>query len=176
MRWKEGEVCVECNTADRPPFGRGLCRRCYMRHYREQNRDKVRGYAREWAKVNGARMRDEFHFDGNREVVLERDGHKCVRCGSEEDLTVHHKDRSGRGGEEHNNDPENLETVCRRCHIEEHREELLAAREVKLICKRGHSLRPPNGVWTGRQWQCRVCKTINVRISRERKKMPQGDS
>lgn len=43
----------------------------------------------------------------------------CNRCPATTKLEVHHKDRNWR-----NNAPENLEKLCRDCHIEEHLEEL----------------------------------------------------
>ena len=48
--------------------------------------------------------------------------HYCERCGSAENIDVHHKD-----GNYNNNIPENLVVLCRSCHIKEHRE--------KGICK-----------------------------------------
>lgn len=40
----------------------------------------------------------------------------CERCGANENLLVHHRDENRR-----NNDPMNLETLCKRCHQIEHR-------------------------------------------------------
>lgn len=39
----------------------------------------------------------------------------CERCSSQRNLVVHHIDR-----ERTNNDPDNLETICRSCHHAEH--------------------------------------------------------
>ena len=39
----------------------------------------------------------------------------CERCNSKRKLVVHHKDR-----DRENNEPTNLETICRRCHHFEH--------------------------------------------------------
>jgi len=44
--------------------------------------------------------------------VYERDGHACVTCGSQRDLTVDHIVPISRGGD---NDIENLRTLCRSC-------------------------------------------------------------
>jgi len=59
-----------------------------------------------------------------RERVLRRDGWRCQRCGSSEDLQVHHmQPRSLLGGDVE----ENLITVCSGCHREIHlRVEVLA--------------------------------------------------
>lgn len=40
----------------------------------------------------------------------------CERCGSTDNLLVHHRDHN-----HYNNDPMNLETLCKRCHQIEHK-------------------------------------------------------
>jgi hypothetical protein len=50
----------------------------------------------------------------NRDTVLERDGHQCRICGtSDRQLEVHHATPQSEGGSD---DPENLLTLCDRCH------------------------------------------------------------
>ncbi|MBE2264623.1 MAG: group II intron reverse transcriptase/maturase [Flavobacteriales bacterium] len=49
-----------------------------------------------------------------RDEVLERDGHRCTICGSQENLDVHHIKPKRKGGQDV---PENLETVCEKCHV-----------------------------------------------------------
>lgn len=39
----------------------------------------------------------------------------CQRCGGQKNLLIHHKDR-----DRHNNTPDNLEKMCRKCHSIEH--------------------------------------------------------
>ena len=46
-----------------------------------------------------------------REKVLKRDEHKCVGCGSDKDLEIHHKNYNG-----NYNRLNNLQTLCRECH------------------------------------------------------------
>ena len=52
--------------------------------------------------------------------VYEKAGWKCKICSTREDLTVNHIDGNGRHNEERglpvNNDPNNLEILCRKCH------------------------------------------------------------
>ena len=52
--------------------------------------------------------------------VYERAGRKCELCDEVNDLTLHHKDGLGRGFQEKggtpNNNPENLQVLCRKCH------------------------------------------------------------
>lgn len=39
----------------------------------------------------------------------------CERCGSQQNLLIHHRDRN-----RYNNEPVNLETLCKKCHQIEH--------------------------------------------------------
>lgn len=52
--------------------------------------------------------------------VLERDNYKCIDCGRDEDLHVHHIIHKSDGG---TNDPNNLVTLCKWCHAERHKGE-----------------------------------------------------
>jgi 5-methylcytosine-specific restriction endonuclease McrA len=54
-----------------------------------------------------------------RRRVRERDGNRCVRCGSTRNFRVHHLLPVSRGGSNHE---ENLVTVCDDCHLAIHRE------------------------------------------------------
>ena len=53
---------------------------------------------------------------GIRKIIIERDK-CCMQCGSTNDLEVHHIIRQCDKGPEH---PENLETLCRKCHDAKH--------------------------------------------------------
>jgi 5-methylcytosine-specific restriction endonuclease McrA len=64
-------------------------------------------------------------FGGLREKVLKRDGYKCVMCGMtreqhysawDRDLTIDHIDHCGRYNDIQNNEMDNLQTLCLRCH------------------------------------------------------------
>lgn len=47
-----------------------------------------------------------------REQVFERDGYKCLRCGSTKNLTIDHAVPLSRGGSKK---IENLQTLCQEC-------------------------------------------------------------
>ena len=49
--------------------------------------------------------------------VLERDGWRCQKCGSLENLQVHHQIQRSQQG---NDALENLVTLCAYCHLQEH--------------------------------------------------------
>lgn len=71
--------------------------------------------AEERRKLNIAR--NKRRFSGNRDKVLERDGHKCVVC-KKVSNSIHHLDGRGyQNSDTPNNDMNNLVTVCRHCHI-----------------------------------------------------------
>ena len=52
-----------------------------------------------------------------RRSVLDRDGWRCTKCGTAGRLEIHHVNRWIDGG---GDDPGNLETLCRLCHIKVH--------------------------------------------------------
>jgi len=67
------------------------------------------------------KWREDRWYNGNRELAIQRDGSKCVKCGKTSSLDVHHKDFMGRGYTgKINNDLTNLETLCDGCHRKAH--------------------------------------------------------
>jgi len=111
--------------------------------------------------------RDKYLFGGNRELVIQRDGEKCVKCGMtrEEhqtkyglDITVDHIDNNGRNKPRplKNNDPDNLQTLCLPCHT---RKDNRNGNVNKTQCNHGHEFTPENTYIDkdgGRN--CRTCK------------------
>ncbi len=78
-----------------------------------ENRERVRHYKR--------KHKDKVRFSGNRELVLARDNNRCRVCESEHQLVVHHIDgTNNRDKMNANNHPDNLLTLCRKCHKELH--------------------------------------------------------
>ena len=51
-------------------------------------------------------------------------GEKCNRCDSDVLLEVHHKNRNRK-----DNDITNLEVLCKKCHVEEHKDEFVNERD-----------------------------------------------
>lgn len=62
--------------------------------------------------VSGLRKVDSKRRRSLRRRVFERDGHKCVYCGSDENLTLGHIKPASKGGK---NNVENLQTECYGC-------------------------------------------------------------
>ena len=91
-----------------------------------KNREYRNLKVREWYAKNIAKRRESnlirnnrFRFSGNRHKALKRDDYRCVVCGQENSLVIHHKD--GSGYTKLNNKMENLVTLCRGCHVKIHR-------------------------------------------------------
>ena len=56
-------------------------------------------------------------YDAIKEGVLQRDGGKCQKCGTTEKVRVHHLVPRVCGGSD---DPNNLTTLCSKCHRKAH--------------------------------------------------------
>jgi hypothetical protein len=59
--------------------------------------------------------------------ILKRDNFRCVKCnsGDVEKLIIHHIDGSRKDGiGKMNNNPENLQTLCKSCHAEAHQQKI----------------------------------------------------
>lgn len=139
---RKHSCCIKCRGTEKKHNAKGLCIICYdkfhkslpevkvhraakLRERRRRNPDKLRQQLRDYS--------DRRFFGGNRQRVLERDKHRCTECGTKKQLIIHHKDgRGGHDGLPANTALSNLVTLCRRCHIAVHREDLLAAQLAAL--------------------------------------------
>lgn len=111
------KYCSDC----RKQVGRDQALAYYYEH-REQRSEYVKQYNAEYfaGKRRGYHQQGSSnnHWRGGAQCGwydrFMKDA--CERCGSTELLLVHHRDRN-----RSNNDLENLETLCKRCHQIEHR-------------------------------------------------------
>lgn len=123
----------ECRDAAQTTRVRLVCRQCGRAFERKS-------YQREWSRERGPFCslacygawqrgrqgprprpsgRESMMWEENRHRALERDGHRCVRCGSANLLHVHHRHHwSGDDPATHALD--NLETLCAGCHRRAH--------------------------------------------------------
>ena len=94
------------------------------------SRHHIKLNARQWARAE--------------KMAKDRTGWKCERCGKRGKLEVHHTKRLHDGGDPY--DPDNLEVLCRSCHIAHHRpDDMLPGRaewkkfveELEKVCCRG---------------------------------------
>lgn len=164
---KKYAACVQCETTHKKHMAKGLCSACYMRNYakEEKNRERITAAKTRWyygnheenlqkCKVN----REQKHFDGKRDRIVTRDG-CCQQCGRVDQLVVHHEDRSGRGAAKHNNTEDNLKTLCRACHLGEHRAEYLAKRMQRYTTPK----LTKSGQWSLKHNACVVCGKTTAR-------------
>lgn len=98
--------------------------------WKADNKERCNTTRKAWVKNNPEKTqesRDLHRFGGNVQAVLERDNFECQDCGMTQEqhfiifgkrLDIHHKDGFGKNTpkEEKNNDIENLEALCHRCH------------------------------------------------------------
>lgn len=130
--YKQTERSKELNRAWKKTDKGIACRK----RYEAKKSTKIKKRRRELSgsyKERRSKQRDFDRFGGNREKALKRDEYKCVKCGSEEQLQVHHKDEKGRNlpKDQQNNDINNLITLCASCHIKEHNPVLVRWGHVK---------------------------------------------
>lgn len=78
-----------------------------------QYRDKREADRERLAKWRKDRKLSEGDWAALRASVFERDGHRCVKCGSDEDLHCDHITEARGGGK---SEMHNLTTLCRGCH------------------------------------------------------------
>lgn len=92
-----------------------------MALYRTCRMSRKHPGSRHYAAMNRAKWK------AARREAFERDAFRCVRCGNAGRLEAHHRIPLEEGG-----DPyalENLETLCRACHIRAHRRPLTPEQE-----------------------------------------------
>lgn len=53
------------------------------------------------------------NINSTRKAIYRRDGYRCALCDSTQYLQIHHIIPRGKGG---NNEPDNLITLCSKCH------------------------------------------------------------
>lgn len=95
----------------------------YYKEYRKLNKENLNKYHAEYIKKTGLDSKFYLYkrrFGGNRDLVLKRDGYKCVKCGTTNkehikkwgmSLAVDHIDMK-----ESNTNMSNLQTLCCVCH------------------------------------------------------------
>jgi len=149
----------QCTLCSEKHMAKGLCKKHYLEQYRNEPRHK------EVAKVKKAAWfqenkdleklklrREQANFDGKREEVIERDGYTCQVCGATKRLVVHHKDGKGRGSFMPNNEPSNLVTLCKACHMDAHRTDMVTVKRLRK-----------NGYWARDYERCRSCGRSDIR-------------
>ena len=114
----------KCLYCDSLVFSKDMCRKHYHRLRVYGRIDRIQNVV----GLCGAKpivYQHLLRFGGIREKVLSRDGYKCVMCGMtreehykvfNRDLSIDHIDHQGRYSDIQNNEMDNLQTLCLRCH------------------------------------------------------------
>ncbi len=121
------------------PIQKFCSRQCYATSYRTRNKDRLTerrhekiARRKEYYEAKAKYYHDQKHFSGNRLAAIKRDEFSCRECGfvspdeitsKGQELVVHHIDFSG-NSDTPNNRIENLQTLCRACHIRIHTHEV----------------------------------------------------
>jgi 5-methylcytosine-specific restriction endonuclease McrA len=108
----------------------------YNSEYYKNHKAKILNRTKRWRKLNKEKyikqlrnQHSKIMFGGNKEKVLERDNFQCQNCGLNQEqhiviygygLIVHHKDGNGKDSKNPNNDLNNLQALCRKCHTSIH--------------------------------------------------------
>lgn len=175
---KNYQSCVVCGKVESAHESKGRCKKCYHAIYRSLNRDRMAASKKRWYKRNMTPENQKFrresrHFGLNRELALSRDGHRCQVCGCADlkKLTVHHKDENGRPSDAPNNTLDNLQTLCRACHINVHRSKLWLGRKGLLVLPKRDRKPPfkqkPIATWSRLNDACVIChKTDSKHVGR----------
>ena len=95
------EFCLTCNGHH--PLGH-TCAKREAQRYAASREGRARGSA-EWKRA--------------RTLARQRDGNRCVNCGTDRKLQVHHRIALKDGGAKY--DLANLQTLCSDCHADRHR-------------------------------------------------------
>lgn len=87
------------------------------KEWRKKNRKKWNEIVKNWAKKNKDKVYS-YSCGFDRKTIFKRDHYQCQNCGSKENLEIHHIDGKGMRikKKERNNLPQNLITLCSKCH------------------------------------------------------------
>lgn len=89
--------------------GLNVCKHCKVKFYPAHHMDSF--CSPSCAELRFLSKHAEARLKALRPLALRRDDNRCVRCRSEENLEVHHRD-----GDQKNHSLENLQTLCAVCH------------------------------------------------------------
>lgn len=119
---RKSDCCVRCGTNELPHGGHGLCMKCYEKDWAKKNASRIKAYQSWWyqeskKRINYQKVGREY-MNGPVDEVLAKFGNKCAECGSTEHLHIHHIDHKGSNvpRDQRNNNLENLQVLCRKCH------------------------------------------------------------
>jgi len=132
------EYCMKCGSGYYPPeedIDPGFCSECLEKNKKVTEKEtssieketekpdkKPKGYGRR-QRMKKLQSLPYYKYlktnwwKGRREMMLKRADHKCNKCGSEKNLSVHHKNYKRIGGEK----SKDLIVLCNHCHKRTHK-------------------------------------------------------
>ena len=161
---KEAGLCIFCST---PVVDRVTCKKCSNRTYelskkRGGNIKRMEHYYKNRDRLKAENLERYYKrkYGGQYQIVLERDGFSCTKCGKSHHLTIHHIDGNGYFSKTPNNSLDNLTTLCTSCHGYLHRSiQTFEKHQGKPItCSECNK---PKKLWNKKNWCCRSCYTKN---------------
>ncbi len=152
-------VMMNCPNCNRPLSLAGNCASCIKRGDKNPN----------W--IPEIKLKDDTGRARARSWFAELCGGPCADCGNP-GYDLHHKD-----GNPSNNVLENIELLCRRCHMTRDGRLSALRRQAKAaslanphtpieVCKRGHPLSGDNVRVTQRQRSCKTCTNMMRQLRR----------
>lgn len=113
--------CKSCGGIDNPHKALGYCKNCYeaskgyiwQKQYRAKNIDAVRKWQRGHPHKSTRTAKRKLWL----KRLSDRDGAKCRKCGTKNNLTIEHKIPRCIGGKW---TLENLEILCLKCNLSEY--------------------------------------------------------
>lgn len=117
--------CQKCHSAQHPHGGAGLCVPCYKQAWAARHRATVKAKQAAWYQQSKNTVDYRQRSTINRYGLAAWDRlqqEPCEKCGTRDELQIHHKDHNGLNVPKarRNNNPENLQVLCIRCHAAEH--------------------------------------------------------
>lgn len=115
-------LCKTCNHEkeyyDMRRHSKSKCNDCFNKLRRERRKEGRYTLTENYYS-------DISNFGMSREIIFRRDSYACTKCKSTDNLIFHHKDGSGyvpgkNKRKDTNNNIDNLQTLCRKCHNELH--------------------------------------------------------
>jgi 5-methylcytosine-specific restriction endonuclease McrA len=105
-------------------------------------------------KGEGKRPRD---WNVRRQIVLERDGYRCVRCGATSHLHIHHIVKRSKAID---HSTQNLVTLCVHCHAKEdgHGSGLVSTQAAWSAHRKGYDRRRGRKVYICSKCACEIAK------------------
>jgi len=120
------KICKECHKKFIVPSGHPKtvrcsleCRKKYYSKHKKSRKEIWTAYNNKKETKNNKRVWHEHKYFDNNCTLLKTS--ICENCGTNKSLIIHHKDwNNGRHGLKLNNNKNNLQILCRSCHVKVH--------------------------------------------------------